>query len=50
MLYKEWKNDIKLHDDYSSIVSQAKYKSIHAERLKILNPKQMLQRFSIALA
>ena len=32
------------------MVSEAKYKSIHGEGLKILTPKQMLQRLPIALA
>ena len=63
--------NIKLFNDYSSIVSEGKYKTIHGKRipsmlarvakvsdrklsensnLKILSPKQMLQRLSIALA
>ena len=33
---------IKLFKDYSSIVSEAKYKSIHGEGPKILTPKPML--------
>ena len=40
---------IYLFNDYSSIVSEAKYKSIHGEGLKILTPKQMLQRLPVAL-
>ena len=32
------------------ILSEAKYRSIHGEGLKILTPKQMLQRLPIALA
>ena len=32
------------------MVSEAKYKSIHGEGLKILTHNQMLQRLSIALA
>ena len=39
-----------LFDDYSRIVSEAKYKSKYGEGLKILTPKQMLQRLPIALA
>ena len=31
------------------MVSDAEYKSIHGERLKILTPKEMLQRLPIAL-
>ena len=30
--------------------SDTKYKSIHGEEIKILTPKQMLQRLPIALA
>ena len=41
---------IYLFNDYSSIASEAKYKSIHGEGLKILTPKQILQRLPIALA
>ena len=41
---------IKLFDDYSRIVSEAKYKTKYGEGLKILTPKQMLQRLLIALA
>ena len=32
------------------MVSEAKYKSIHGEGIKILTPKQMLQRLPIAIA
>ena len=32
------------------MVSEAKYESIHGEGLKVLTPKQMLQRLRIALA
>ena len=32
------------------MVSDAKYKSIHGEELKILTPEQMLQRLLMALA
>ena len=48
-LYKPREAVIKLFNDYSSIVSEVKYKSIHGEGLKILTPKQILQRLSIAL-
>ena len=34
--------------DYTRMVSDAKYKSIHGEGLKILTPKQILQRLRIA--
>ena len=32
------------------MVSEAKYKPIHGEGIKILTPKQMLQRLPIAIA
>ena len=41
---------MKLLDDYSGIVSEAKYKTNFGEGLKILTPKQMLQRLPIELA
>ena len=49
LLYKSQEAVIKLFNNYSSIVSEAKYKSI-PEGLKILTPKQMLQWLPIALA
>ena len=36
--------------DYTFLLSEAKYKAKYGEGLKILTPKQMLQRFPIALA
>ena len=39
-----------MFDDFSKIVSDAKYKTKYEEGLKILTPKQMLQRLQIALA
>ena len=39
-----------MFDDYSRIVSEAKYKTKYGEGLKILTPKQMIQRLKIALA
>ena len=39
-----------MFDDYSRIVSETKYKTKYGEGLKILTPKQMLQRLPIALA
>ena len=50
LLYESRKAVIKLFNDYSSIVFEAKYKSIHGEGLKIVTLKQMLQRLPIALA
>ena len=38
---------IKFFNDYSKIVSEAKYKTIYKEGLKILTPTQMLQRLPI---
>ena len=50
MLYEPREAVIKLFNDSSSIVSEAKYKSIHGEGLKILTPKQILQRLPLANA
>ena len=50
MLYKARNETIKFFDDYSSVMSEAKSKATKGTRLKILTPKQMLQRLSIALA
>ena len=43
-------NVIKFFDYYCSIISEAKYKTIHEERIKILTPKQMFQNLPIATA
>ena len=50
MLNKARKEAIKLFDDYSSMMSEAKNKATAGTGLKILTPKQMLQRLPIALA
>ena len=50
MLYKERNEAIKFYDDYSSMMSDAKYRATKGTGLKILTPKQMLQRLPIALA
>ena len=50
LLYKSREAVIQLFNDYSLIVSEAKYKSIHGEGLKILTPKQMLQKLPITPA
>ena len=54
LLYKARKEAIKFFDDYSLMVSEAKNKArnnnISGKGLKILTPKQMLQRLPIALA
>ena len=39
-----------MFDDYSTIVSEAKYKTKYGKGLNILTPKQMLQRLPRALA
>ena len=50
MLYKARNEAIKFYDDYSLMVSEAKNKATKGTGLKILTPKQMLQRLPIALA
>ena len=58
MLYKARNKVIICFSDYSSMVSWAKCKTIYGKRrpldlafrLKILSPKQMLQRLPIALS
>ena len=54
MLYKARNEAIKFYDDYSLMMSEAKSKAKQNEtkgtELKILTPKQMLQRLPIALA
>ena len=49
-LYKARNEAIKFYDDYSLIMSEAKIKAAKGTGLKILTPKQMLQRLPIALA
>ena len=49
-LYKERNEAIIFYDDYSLIMSEAKIKATKGKGLKILTPKQMLQRLPIALA
>ena len=55
ILYKARDETIKFYDDYSSMVSDAKNQAIketiqRGSGLKILTPKQLLQRLPIALA
>ena len=50
LLYEPRQAVMKLFNDYSSIASEAKHKAKQRKRLKILTPKQMLQRSPIALA
>ena len=50
MLYKVRNEAIKFHDDFSLMIPEAKTKATTGTELKILTPKQMLQRLPIALA
>ena len=50
MLYKARNEAIKFYGDYSLMMSEAKVKSTKGTGLKILTPKQMLQRLQIDLA
>ena len=50
MLCKARNSVIEFFEDYSSMVSEAKLKTITGTWLKILTPKQMRQRLPIALA
>ena len=50
MLFKARNSIIKFDDDYSSLASEAKYETKHETELKILTPRQMLQRLPIAPA
>ena len=53
MFYKARNKAIKLYDDYCLMASEAKNKAKNktsAKELKILTPKQLLQRLPVALA
>ena len=50
MFYKARKKVITFFHDYTTIESKAKCETKHGKGLKILTPKQILQRLSIALA
>ena len=50
MIYKARSEAIKFYDDYSLMMSEAKPKATKGTGLKILTPKQILQRLPIALA
>ena len=50
MLDKARNEAIKFYNDYSSMMSEAKLKATKGTGLKILTPKQLLQRLPIALA
>ena len=49
MLYKARNEAIKFYEDCSLMMSEAKTKATKGTGLKILAPKQMLQRLPIAL-
>ena len=49
-LYNSRDKVIKLYNDYAQIISEAMYKTKQRTRLKIITPKQMLQRLQIAVA
>ena len=48
-LYESRKKVTWLYNDYAKILSEPRYKAKHGAGLKILTPKQMLQRLPIAL-
>ena len=50
MFYKARSEAIKFYDDYFSMMSEAKYSATKGTVLKVLRPKEMLQRLPIALA
>ena len=45
-----WEQVLNFYNDYTRMVSNAKYKSIHGEGLKILTPKQIPERLPITIA
>ena len=48
-LYRARNEAIKFYDDYSLITSKAEIKATKGKGLKILTPKQILQRLPIVL-
>ena len=50
MLYTARNDTIKFYDDYSFMMAEAKTKATKGTGLKVLTPKQMVQRLPIALA
>ena len=50
MLYKARNEAIKFYDNFSSMMSVAKYRATKGKGLKMMTPKQMLQRLPMALA
>ena len=49
-LYKARNEAINFYDNYSAMMPDAKYRATKGTGLKVLTPKQMLQRLPIALA
>ena len=48
--YHKWREVvIKFYNDYFKMANKSAYDAKHGKRLEVLNPKQMLQRLSIAL-
>ena len=47
MLYIAWENVIELFDD---CFTEVKYKTSYGEKIKILTPKQIIQRLLVAIA
>ena len=45
MLYKATNEAIKFYDDYSSMMSEAKYRATKGKGLKILTTKQMFKHY-----
>ena len=50
MFYKTRNEAIKFYDYYSSMMSEAKCRATKGTEIKVLTPKQMLQRLPMALA
>ena len=50
MLYKAWEKVLNLFDDHSTVVSEGRHASFQGKGIKILTPRQMLQRLLIAVA
>ena len=50
LLYKSRQAVIKLFNEYTSVASEANYKTKYGEALKLLTPKKTLQRIPIVLA
>ena len=50
MLYNARNEAIKFYDDYSLMMSDAKNRATEGTGLKILTPKQMLQRLLLVIS